>query len=116
MDCAVLPTSGVIHRTVEAVQARGIHAELVETKEEALAKLQAIIPLESVAMTGGSITLQRIGFEAILISGQHPLAEFPAGFACQKRSCETIYRETPRVLAVFFSERLPYYRSEMHFL
>jgi hypothetical protein len=84
MDYAALPTPEVIHRTLEAVNRRGIHAELVETKEEALARIQAIIPPESVVMTGGSVTLQQIGFEAVLISGQHPWRNFKADLLAEQ--------------------------------
>lgn len=84
MDYAALPTPERIQRTVEAVNARGIHAELVETKEEALAKVQALIPPESVVMTAGSVTLQQIGFEALLISGQHPWRNFKADLLAEK--------------------------------
>jgi hypothetical protein len=84
MEYAALPTPERIQRTVEAVKARGIHAELVETKEEALAKVQALIPPESVVMTAGSVTLQQIGFEALLISGQHPWRNFKADLLAEK--------------------------------
>jgi hypothetical protein len=84
MDYATLPTPEHIQRTVEAVNARGIHAELVETKEAALAKVRALIPPESVVMTAGSVTLQEIGFEALLISGQHPWRNFKADLLAEK--------------------------------
>lgn len=42
MDYAALPTPDRIYRTLEAVKARGIHAELVETKEEALRNVSMI--------------------------------------------------------------------------
>src|SRR5512147_1912239 len=84
MDYAALPTPERIQRTVEAVNARGIHAELVETKEEALAKVQALIPPASVVMTAGSVTLQQIGFEALLIGGQHPWRNFKADLLAEK--------------------------------
>lgn len=84
MDYATLPTPEHIQRTVEAVNARGIHAELVETKEAALAKVRALIPPESVVMTAGSVTLQQIGFEALLISGQHPWRNFKADLLAEK--------------------------------
>ena len=54
MDYATLPALEVIRQTVEAVQARGINAEFVETREEALARLQALIPPGCVVMTGSS--------------------------------------------------------------
>ena len=46
MDYAALPSAERIHRTLEAVNKRGIHGELVETKEEALEKVKALIPPE----------------------------------------------------------------------
>ena len=73
-----------VQRTLEAVNARGIHAELVETKEDALQRIQEIIPPGAVVMTGGSVTLQQIGFEAILISGNHPWRNFKADLLAEK--------------------------------
>jgi len=78
MDYAALPSRERILKTVEAVNARGIHADFVETKGEALAKVRSLIPPAAIVMTAGSVTLQEIGFEAILISGQHPWHNFKA--------------------------------------
>ena len=79
-----LPAPERIQRTVEAVNARGIHAELVETKEAALERLKALIPPGCVVMTGGSVTLQQIGFESTLISGDHPWRNFKADLLAEK--------------------------------
>jgi len=84
MDYSTLPPMDVIQRTLAAVQARGIRAELVETKEEALGRLQALIPPGAQVMTGGSVTLKEIGFEAILISGEHPWRNFKADLLAEK--------------------------------
>jgi hypothetical protein len=102
MDYAALPTPERILRTVEAVNARGIHAELIETKEEALARVQAIIPPEAVVMTGGSVTLQQIGFEALLISGQHPWRNFKADLLAEKDPVKQSTMRRQGVLAEFF--------------
>ncbi len=102
MDYATLPTPEVIQRTVEAVNARGIHAELVETKEEALARIQAIIPPEAVVMTGGSVTLQQIGFEAVLISGQHPWRNFKADLLAEKDPAKQSAMRRQGTLAEFY--------------
>jgi len=72
MSYISLPDMDQLQRTMEAVNARGIKVELVETKEVALARLQALIPAGAVVMTGGSVTLTQIGFDALLISGNHP--------------------------------------------
>ena len=102
MDYAALPTPEVVHRTVEAVNARGIHAELVETKEEALSKVRAIIPPEAVVMTGCSVTLQQIGFEAVLISGQHPWRNFKADLLAEKDPVKQSAMRRQGALAEFF--------------
>lgn len=102
MDYAALPTPERIQRTLEAVQARGINAELVERKEEALARIQAIIPAEAVVMTGGSVTLQQIGFEALLINGQHPWRNFKADLLAEKDPARQSALRRQGTLAEFF--------------
>jgi hypothetical protein len=102
MDYAALPTRERIQRTVEAVNARGIHAEFVETKEEALAHVQALIPDNAVVMTGGSVTLQQIGFEAMLISGQHPWRNFKAELLAEKDPVKQSALRRQGTLAEFY--------------
>src|SRR6266540_4715163 len=102
MDYAALPTLERIRQTVEAVQARGINAELVETKEDALARIQAIIPEQAVVMTGGSVTLQQIGFEALLISGQHPWRNFKEDLLAEKDPAKQSALRRQGTLAEFF--------------
>lgn len=84
MDFAALPTPERVQRTVDALNVRGIHTELVQTKEAALERIQAIIPPGAVVMTGASVTLQQIGFESILISGEHPWRNFKADLLAEK--------------------------------
>ena len=43
MDYGTLPAPERVQRTVEAVNGRGIHAELVETKEAALERVKALL-------------------------------------------------------------------------
>src|ERR1043165_518978 len=102
MDYAALPTLERIHRTLEAVKARGINTELVETKEDALARIQAIIPENAVVMTGGSVTLQQIGFEALLISGQHPWRNFKADLLAEKDPAKQTLLRRQGTLAEFY--------------
>lgn len=102
MDFATLPTLDHIHRTLEAVQARGIGAELVETKEAALARIQFMIPAGAVVMTGSSVTLQQIGFEAVLISGQHPWRNFKADLLAEKDPAKQSAMRMQGALAEYF--------------
>jgi hypothetical protein len=102
MDYVALPTPELIHKTIEAVKARGIHAEFVETKEDALARIQEIIPENAVVMTGGSVTLQQIGFEALLISGQHPWRNFKADLLAEKDPAKQTVMRRQGTLAEFY--------------
>ena len=79
-----IPDAERLQRTVDAVNGRGIHAELVETKEAALERVQSLIPAGAVIMTGASVTLQQIGFEALLIRGNHPWRNFKADLLAEK--------------------------------
>jgi L-lactate utilization protein LutC len=97
-----LPVLERVQRTVESVNARGIRAELVETKEAALERVQALIPPGCVVMTGGSVTLQQIGFEAILISGDHPWRNFKADLLAEKDPVKQSTMRREGTLAEFF--------------
>ena len=102
MDFAALPPLDRIERTVAAVNARGIHAEFVETKEAALDRLKSLIPEGCVVMTGASVTLQQIGFEAILISGKHPWRNFKADLLAEKDPVKQAAMRRQGTLAEFY--------------
>ena len=102
MDYGTLPAPERVQRTVEAVNGRGIHAELVETKEAALERVKALIPPGCVVMTGSSVTLQQIGFEDILISGDHPWRNFKADLLAEKDPAKQSAMRKQGTLAEFF--------------
>lgn len=91
-----------IQRTVEAANSRGIHAEFVQTKEEALERVKALIPPGCVVMTGASVTLQQIGFEEILIRGDHPWRNFKADLLAEKDPVKQSAMRRQGTLAEFF--------------
>ena len=97
-----LPAPEIVQRTMESVKARGIHAELVETKEAALERVQALMPPNCVVMTGSSVTLQQIGFEEILISGNHPWRNFKADLLAEKDPVKQSTMRRQGTLAEFF--------------
>src|SRR5215211_7811922 len=97
-----LPAPEHVQRTLEAVNAHGIHAELVETKEASLERVQSIIPPGAVVMTGGSVTLQQIGFEALLISGRHPWRNFKADLLAEKDPAKQSALRRQGTLAEFY--------------
>jgi len=91
-----------LQKTIEAVKARGIMVELVETKEAALARLQTLIPAGSVVMTGGSVTLTQIGLDALLISGNHPWRNFKADLLAEKDPTKQSAMRLQGTLAEYF--------------
>jgi hypothetical protein len=72
VDFSILPDSETIERTIRAVGSHGITVVTADTKESALSILVDAIPMGAGVMTGASLTLQQIGFEALLKSGNHP--------------------------------------------
>ena len=72
MDWDAIPSDEVIKATAEALQKRGFQAVIVANRAEALAKLKELIPAGASVMTGGSTTLDEIGFTEYLVSGKHP--------------------------------------------
>jgi hypothetical protein len=102
MSYSALPDPDQLQRTIEAVKARGIKVELVETKEAALARLQALIPAEAVVMTGGSVTLTQIGLDALLISGNHPWRNFKADLLAEKDPVKQSALRLQGTLAEYF--------------
>jgi L-lactate utilization protein LutC len=84
MDYSALPDIECINKTIEAVKARGIIAELIANKEEALKKLTSVIPSGASIMTGASLTLNQIGFEDLVISGNHPWKNLKIAIIAEK--------------------------------
>ncbi len=84
MNYNILPTPDRLQKTAEALRTRGVTVTLVETKESALTQLQALIPAGATVMTGASVTLQQIGFEALLIGGKHPWRNFKGEILAEK--------------------------------
>lgn len=66
-----LPSRQVLEETIKALQPRGILAELVETKADALERVKSLIPAGVSVMTSGSQTLDEIGFTTYLKEGDH---------------------------------------------
>lgn len=71
MDYNKLASEASIKKTMKALKGRGIDAEFVKTREEALKRLVESIPEGAEIMTGGSTTLEEIGFVDLLKSKRH---------------------------------------------
>ena len=61
-----------VNKAKKELEKRGIKVEFVNAKEDALKRLKELIPKNSEVMTGGSTTLEQIGFVNLLKSKNHP--------------------------------------------
>ena len=66
-----IPNKQTITRTIDALKNRGINAELVNTRSDALKLITARIPEGVEVMTGASTSLDEIGVTELLKSGAH---------------------------------------------
>lgn len=62
MDYTQLATQESIDKTVAGLKERGFMPVVVSTKEEALAKIQELVPAGASVMNGASKTLEQIGY------------------------------------------------------
>ena len=71
MEYNKLASQETIDATVAALKERNVEAIVVDTKEEALAKIKELIPAGVSVMNGSSVTLEQIGFIDYLKSDTH---------------------------------------------
>src|SRR5450759_3503198 len=100
-----LPENSRVLKTIEAVRERGIKAEFVESKETALARVQALIPAGAIIYTGASITLRQIGFDELLKSGNHPWRNLKGEALAEKDLARQMVLRRPRALADYYLGR-----------
>ena len=102
MNYTELPTIDQIQKTIVAVRARGIKAELVESKEAALARVQELIPAGVTIYTGASATLGQIGFEGLLKTGSHPWRNLKGEALAEKDMARQMALRRQGVLADYY--------------
>ena len=95
-------TTEEIEATMDALKARGIAAEVVQTREEALARLRALIPAGASLSTGASLTLKEIGFESLLMSGSHPWRNLKGEYLAEKDPARQTLLRRQSTLADYF--------------
>ena len=71
MDYETLAKEEVVERVMSALAERGVTAELVNNRAEALERLKDLIPKSASIMNGSSRTLEEIGFVDYVKSGKH---------------------------------------------
>jgi L-lactate utilization protein LutC len=71
MDTNNIASQETLDKTVASLASHNFQALVVDTKEEALAKIKELIPAGVSVMNGTSTTLQEIGYIDYLKAGQH---------------------------------------------
>jgi LUD domain len=97
-----MATGEQVASTAEALKARGIAADTVQTAEEALARLRDLIPPGASVSTGASLTLKQIGFEDLLASGSHPWKNLKAEFLAEKDPARQMILRRKSTLADYY--------------
>jgi len=97
-----LASKDVIKRTMDALKARNINVELVDTKEDALRKINKLIPPGKEVMTGGSTTLDQIGFTELMKSGKHPWKNLKDGIFSEKDPVKQMELRKKSVTSEYF--------------
>jgi L-lactate utilization protein LutC len=90
MKYDILASKTIVEKTMDALKTRGINPEFIETKEDALDRLKELIPAGSEIMTGGSTTLDQMGFTHILIDGKHKWKNLKDTILSEKDSSKQI--------------------------
>jgi hypothetical protein len=102
MEFSTLASRQQIDATIEALKQRGIAAERVATRKDALARLQSLIPAGVTVSTGASLTLKEIGFEEYLISGAPPWKNLKADIVAEKDPARQALLRKQSTLADYF--------------
>lgn len=71
MNYTTLATPEIIKKVTDAFAARNVTVHVVNTKAEALEAIKTLIPAGSEVMSGGSTTLNQIGYIDYLKEGNH---------------------------------------------
>jgi L-lactate utilization protein LutC len=72
MNFEIVASKEMVEKTMTALKHRHIHPEFVEGEADALERIKQMIPAGAEVMTGGSTSLDVIGFTDLLISKKHP--------------------------------------------
>ncbi len=102
MKYETLASKSATKNVMDAVKKRGITPEFVDTGEDALRRLQALIPQGAEVMTGSSTTLNQIGFTDFLKSGKHPWKNWKDVILSEKDGSKQMELRRKSVLSEYF--------------
>lgn len=101
IDYTKLADPSTVERAMEAMRARGVSAEHVATGKEALRKIIATIPDGASVMSGGSLSLETIGFTAHL-KEQSDWVNLKAGINREDDAAERLRMRREATMADYF--------------
>lgn len=102
MDWDTIPKDEIINQTVLALRERGVTVFLAANAAEALKKVKEVIPPGASVMTGGSTTLDQIGFTEYLVSGKHPYRNLKEAIVAEKDPAKQGELRRQAILADYF--------------
>ncbi|MFZ2411899.1 MAG: lactate utilization protein [Candidatus Methanoperedens sp.] len=102
MKYDTLASKDTVEKTMKALKPRGINAEFVDKKEDALNRLKKLIPPGAEVMTGGSTTLDQIGFTDMLKSGKHPWKNLKDKILAEKNPAKQMELRKKSVTSEYF--------------
>jgi LUD domain len=97
-----LATPESVQRAVEALRENGFKAEVVADRKAALEKVQSLIPEGARVMTGGSKTLDEIGFTRLLASGSHPWVNLKGRLLSEPDAAKQVELRKQAIYADYF--------------
>lgn len=101
-----VPDKAVVDKVSSAFLLRGITTHYTENKQEALNFLKELIPPGVEVMTGGSTTLEQIGFKDYLKSGEHLRRNRKEEILREKdKKIQKELRKKKRVVGLLYCER-----------
>jgi len=97
-----LPGQKTIQMTIDALNSRGFKAELISDRRGALEKVVSLLPEGAQVMTGGSTTLEEIGFTKLLASGNHSWVNLKGQVVAEKDAERQLAMRRQAVFADYF--------------
>ena len=97
-----LATKTMVKKTVASLKKNNFEPIVVNTREEALAKIRELIPKGVSVMNGSSVTLQEIGFVEVLKTGDHNWNNLHANILAEKDPAKQAILRKQSVLSDYY--------------
>lgn len=102
MDWNRVPDRTTIDKAIIGLRERNFNPVFVPDREAALEKLKSMIPAGAEVMTGGSTTLEEIGFIGLLASKKHPWKNWKDLIFAEKDTAKQLDLRRASTTAEFF--------------